>query len=311
MSTPALSAQKNINLEMLRAAETGDLPSALRLLPHATNLVNPPGSTAVTPLYGAAKHGNAAIVRALLPLSRKGNPRDVIDALNAALFAGQPDCARELATAIPLGHFSFPGRQFEALALFERAIESGKNDAACLQIVFGVVGKAQLARCAHQAFRKAARFQKTHLLRMLLPFTDPNDQDEAGETALVYSCRPFARNPSAVDGRATAFLLPISDSSIRNKNGGTAWDVAFAHNAWPSLDILTLDRLRRNSLEANLRELVQKEAIHLPASSAFLEAEELAATVREGPRQASERPSAPAQGGAAPDSSLTGAAKRL
>ena len=290
--------QRRINATALRAAGEGDISELRRLAPLATNWTTPPdgspGERPTTPLRIAAANGQAYVIQMLLPLSRERNPLDVIDALVSALQFGHADCARELALAIPADFFLLPAQDKTAAELLEQVIRADKNQSACLQIIVGLVGEPLMKSCANEAFRLAARFQKPELLRMLLPFADPNATDEQGNTALTLSCVSRYGAPD-IDGRATAFLLPLTDASLLNNDGQNAWTVAFRHHSWPSLDVLTLDRLQNEPQprDPKLLELLTREKDNLPISHACLEAEQLAAVMQQASPQ-SVAPLAPA-----------------
>jgi len=274
--------QSQINARMLHAAEIGDLASVLFLAPNSTNLANSRQNAVRTPLLVAAANGHLDIVTALLPwvLDGEGENFSVFEALDSAIFGGQVDCARSLAAALGPSCFSRSNGAQRAAKLLGHAIDAPKNETASLLIVFDLVGEDRRNALADNALRHAAKVQKPDFLRILLPFSEPNSQDADGCTALILSCSPLGNGAPPPDGRATEFLLPVSDPGIQNSFGNTAWDVAMWHDAWPCVDALAVDRLRRNPDDAKLRAFLGREKARLPKASAFLQAEELAAVVR-------------------------------
>jgi len=278
---PTESPQDKINEQLLEAAKNGDLPAAQRLIPLSSNLFNPPGAHFHTALEEAAKHGHTQIVRSILCVfkqtkpSEKG-PSELLLPLYASLLNGHLACAEELATALPAHVFSQPEWIAAPDVLLRAAIVAHRDAMACLRLVFDLLGPDLVAQFANDALRFAAERQKPDLLRLLLPFADPNDQNKAGETALICSCAPpRGGGGELIDGQATELLLPVSDPTLLTRQGNTAWMLAAMHEAWPCLDALGADQLRREPHNDNLRVFLRERQDRLPKCAAYLEAESL------------------------------------
>jgi len=284
-------SQFEINRQILVATEEGDISSIQRLMPQATNLFNAQDSIDQTPLRKAASAGQTQALLALLPAYRETGLHDIILAFEDALRQGHANCARELVAAIPPKTFAVEGgTHVGAGGFFVRAIEAPQSEEACLQTVFELVGNDLQQHFANGALGYAANRQKPKLVRMLLPFADANFQNSIGQTALMLSCVPSMRPGGAgPDGRVTALLLPLSNPGLLATSGDTALGLAIQHKAWPCMDVLGSDQLRREPQNAVLRDLLRENQARLPKCRAQLEAEELLAVVDRASDKASNR----------------------
>ena len=301
--------QEQINTMALMAVHFGRRDEFLRLMPQATNLVNPRDMRRKTPLIVAASAGFEDWLDFLLPLSRWDDAAEDGDALLHAVRRAHFGCAFKLIAMAPDGYFSRQENSEKTHALLSAAIHSSNLADGFFKRLFGLIDFEESSAAMfgfEDALRRAARLQKLDIVRLLLPVCDPDNQDAEGCTALIASCQAVDANDDDMDGRCTRALLSVCDPTLADKNGDTALAVAIKNQAWRCADILALDRLRRESQAPSgagrafgFSRLLEVHRAELPMAHAWLEADGLARAVQESSRAQEKRNSAE-QASAAP-----------
>ena len=229
---PALLDQHGRNA-MFCAASAGRAQCVKALLPRFSQM--PAGSTGWSPLAIAAFRGHSECFGLLLPHSDP-NARNA-DGRTPLMQLAIASSTRGVETMLAHCDPNLTDPNGDTALSF--AIHFGSL--VCTRMILRCIDPALVDSGPKNPFLKATDRNDDEIISLLLPFSNPNQQDDKGCTPLM----------NAIAGRrpkAAAALCFRTDLSLRDHKGRTALDIALDQDSWPALraisPALSFDQLR-------------------------------------------------------------------